>query len=119
MPSFLLHTFGRLSPAIYLRHVFFGSMFPLLLYVASNQRPQPLAPAVWAFALINTVLYPYARVVYEGVVDFIVGRNVFVTSATVLLFTKFVGMACCWMLALVMAPMGLAWLCWRQRRPDR
>lgn len=117
MHPVLAKTFGGLSPACYVRHALFGLLFPGLLYMASGSRTFP--PAVWAFALACSVLYPYARFAYEGVVGYVVGRNAFFGSATVLLLTKFATMGCCWLFAPVIAPLGLAWLYWRHRDADR
>lgn len=37
---------------------------------------------------INTLLYPYARFVYENVVDFITGNNVFFVNAVLMMSIK-------------------------------
>ena len=117
MHPVLAKTFGGLSTAVYVRHFLFGLLFPVLLHVASGSKTFP--PAVWAFSLACSVLYPYARFAYERVVAYIVGRNVFITSATVLMLTKVFTMACCWFFAPVVAPLGLVWLYWHHREDDR
>ena len=63
-----------------------------------------------AFMVISTLLYPYSRFVYESVAGYLMGRNIFFLNAFVLLFVKFIAMMLCWVLAIFMAPIGLAYL---------
>jgi hypothetical protein len=44
------------------------------------------------------------------VVDFIVGRNLFILPALLLIGFKFMTMLMCWFLAIFIAPVGLAYL---------
>jgi hypothetical protein len=60
-----------------------------------------------ALLVVNTLLYPYSRFVYEGVMGFIVGQNVFWMNV---LFMKLVTMALCWSCAIFIALIGLAYL---------
>jgi hypothetical protein len=69
-----------------------------------------------AFALTNTLLYPYSRFVYESVTGFIMGENVFFMNAMFLLVMKFFTMAACWFLAMVIAPVGLIYLYFHHSR---
>lgn len=59
---------------------------------------------------VNTLLYPYSRFVYESIVDFILGRNVFFVNATMMLIVKWMTMTFCWGFAIFVAPIGLAYL---------
>lgn len=65
---------------------------------------------VWGFAIICALLYPYSRFVYESVVGFIMGDNVFFTSAVLMLLIKYLTMSLCWVFAIFIAPIGLAYL---------
>jgi hypothetical protein len=60
--------------------------------------------------IINTLLYPYSRFVYEGVIGFIMGENVFFVNAFLVLLTKAITMILCWGFAISIAPVGLAYL---------
>jgi hypothetical protein len=60
--------------------------------------------------VLNTLLYPYSRFVYESVMDFIIGRNVFFVNAILMLAVKLMTMLLCWSLAIFVAPIGLAYL---------
>lgn len=58
----------------------------------------------------NTLLYPYSRFVYEGVMGFILGENVFLVDGLLMLATKVATMLFCWAAAVLVAPIGLAYL---------
>lgn len=111
MASLFWKTFGGLTAAYYFRHFFFGLMFPVITYFSlrDNLYPSPLI-ATCALVAANTLLYPYARFVYEGVVHFVLGDSVFYVNAGVHLFWKFLTMFCCWFLAILIAPLGLLYL---------
>ncbi len=68
---------------------------------------------------INTLLYPYARFVYESVVDFIPGNNVFFVNAVLMMSIKLVTMMLCWGAAIVVAPVGLAYLYHHHSKSER
>lgn len=55
---------------------------------------------------INTLLYPYAGFVYESVVDFISGNNVFFLNAVLMMSLKLMTMVLCWGAAICIAPVG-------------
>jgi len=70
----------------------------------------------WVLLAVNSLLYPYARFVYEGIVGFIMGDNVFVVNAFLMLFTKLITMSICWCMAIFIAPIGLLYLFIRHSR---
>jgi hypothetical protein len=111
MHPIILKTFGGLTSQYYFRQFLFGLIFAV-----------PFSLALFKFGLhrddfnmliiiiSNTILYPYARSVYEGVVNFIVGSNVFFVNAVFALFFKLMIMMICWSFAIFIAPVGLAYL---------
>ena len=92
--SFIKKTFGGLSASYYLRHLFFGAIFTALfialMYNGGDKR-------IFSYLIFtaNTFLYPYSRFVYESIVDFIFGDNVFFVNALFLLVAKFITMLLC------------------------
>ena len=68
---------------------------------------------------INTLLYPYSRFVYESVVGFIMGNNVYWVNAIFMLFVKLVTMSVCWSAAIFIAPIGLAYLYFHHSNASR
>ncbi|MDT4290519.1 hypothetical protein RO575_13205 [Methylomonas sp. MO1] len=112
MHPVIAKTFGGLTRQYYFRQFVFGLIFPALIIYASSQSPthNALKAEAIAFFAINTVLYPYSRFVYESVVDFIIGKNVFFVNALMLLFVKIFTMLICWACAIFIAPVGLIYL---------
>lgn len=111
----LQKTFGGLSAPYYSRHLFFGLVFAAIFLLSIRSLPGAKSLAV-LLCVVNTLLYPYARFVYEGVVGFILGNNVFFVSAVPMLLVKAMTMFICWMLAICIAPIGLAYLYFRSSR---
>lgn len=118
MRPIIQKTFGGLTPQYYFRQVIFGSLFPIFLVWASSQSPNSheIQMGLLTFFIINTVLYPYSRFFYESIIDFIMGKNVFFVNALMLLITKFITMSLCWIGAIFIAPIGLAYLFFKHSR---
>lgn len=111
-------TFGGLSRAYYFRQLFFGALFGIFIGWISSQAKGPTGPhvALYAFIIINTLLYPYSRFVYYCIIGFIMGNNVFYVNALFMLLVKYFTMCLCWAFAIFVAPIGLAYLYWHHRR---
>lgn len=112
MPSFLANTFGGLSANYYIRQFLFGLGITAVLYLAITQGKgvgeMPLA--VWPLLVLNTLLYPYARFIYEQVIGYVMGDNVFFLPLIIMLPVKLFTMLMCWSWAIIIAPFGLAYL---------
>lgn len=65
---------------------------------------------LWALAIVCALLYPYSRFVYESIVGFVMGENVFFINAIFMLIVKYFTMALCWAFSIFIAPIGLAYL---------
>ncbi len=112
MKQIIAKTFGGLTRQYYVRQFLFGLIFPSILVFGFYQGDPQASMSVGAAALFiaNTFLYPYSRFVYESVIDFIMGDNVFWVNAFMMLTVKFVTIALCWSLAIFIAPVGLVYL---------
>lgn len=113
MTAIFWKTFGGLAPAYYFRHFFFALMFPVLAYLGNKDNLYPSGWQAYVFSVVSTLLYPYSRFVYEAVVGFVIGRNVFFVNGGVLIFWKFITMLACWVFAICVAPMALLYLYFR------
>jgi len=116
MHPLIVKTFGGLTPAYYFRQLFFGLAFPALVYMALSRSSQPFQWSTVLLVIVNTLLYPYSRFVYESVIDFIVGNNVFFGNAVLMIAFKIVMMTFCWVLAIFIAPIGLVYLYFHHSR---
>jgi len=121
MHSIIARSFGGLTRAYYIRNFLFSLIFPALFIFISNfgkeSVPGGLLALILSFMAVSCLLYPYARFVYESVVNYIVGRNMFFVNAVLMLVVKFMTMFLCWYLAIFIAPLGLAYLYFRNRSP--
>lgn len=103
-------TFGGLSTQYYFRQLFFGLAIAAFIFFMSTQGGRSMPIGVLVFTIISTLLYPYSRFVYESIVGFVMGENVFFVNAIFMLMAKFFTMAMCWAAAIFIAPIGLAYL---------
>jgi len=110
MHPIIAKTFGGLSTQYYFRQFFFGALFFALMFFIMSKSPNPIQISLVIFMAISTFLYPYSRFVYESIVNFIMGENVFFVNAIFMLFTKLFTMLICWAFAIFIAPIGLAYL---------
>lgn len=112
MQPIIQKTFGGLTKEYYVRHFIFGLIFTGFFVFMQITNPKELSEAIPLFLIvaINTFLYPYARYVYESVIGFIMGDNLFITAALPAMMFKLIMMALCWALAIFIAPLGLAYL---------
>lgn len=95
MHPVLQKSFGGLSRQYYVRQLFFGLLFAGLILSMASRGPQGLPMGLAAVMAVNAFLYPYSRFVYERIVGFILGENVFFVNAILMLFVKAFTMAMC------------------------
>lgn len=110
MHPVIAKTFGGLTTQYYLRQFFFGFGMATIMYFFMSMGKLGVPISMIIFMAINTLLYPYSRFVYESVVNFILGENVFFTSIPLMLFIKWITIGICWACAIFVAPIGLAYL---------
>jgi hypothetical protein len=110
MHPIIQKTFGGLTKQYYFRQFFFGALFATFFFFMMSKSTHGIAFGALFVVVVNTLLYPYARFVYESIVGFIMGDNVFFVNAIMMLFVKIFTMAMCWAAAIFIAPIGLAYL---------
>ncbi|WP_448682598.1 hypothetical protein [Pseudomonas nicosulfuronedens] len=110
MQNLFRMTLGGLSAQYYFRQLFFGSLFLAIMVWGQFMNPQKIRIDFLAFSVLCTLLYPYSRFVYERIVGFIVGDNVFFWNAGFMLMVKAFTMMICWMFSIFIAPIGLIYL---------
>lgn len=110
MHPIIAKTFGGLSIQYYFRQFVFGLIFPAFIYYTVSKGTNPIQIGMVVLMLINTLLYPYSRFVYESVMNFIIGKNFFLVNALLMFVAKFFTMLLCWSMAIFIAPIGLAYL---------
>ncbi len=113
-----------LNPSYYFRNLFFGVLMSgfLIFVEISSAKAAGDAPAlkeVIILSIINTILYPYARYVYERIVDFILGDNVIYINLIFALLFKIFTMFLCWGLAIFIFPIGLIFIFLHQYKESK
>ncbi|ODN63860.1 hypothetical protein BA763_22160, partial [Burkholderia cenocepacia] len=100
MNSIITRSFGGLTRPYYIRNFLFSLIFPtVFIFISSFGKeglPGGLLALVLIFMAVSCLLYPYSRFVYESVVNYIVGRNMFFVNAALMLVVKFMTMFLCW-----------------------
>ena len=99
--------FGGLTKKYYIRQFLFGCIFLGFVIFGTMRHGIDL---FFFIGLISTFLYPYSRFVYESIIKFIIGENVFFMNAIAMLIFKFFMMFICWSAAILIAPIGMAYL---------
>ena len=112
-------TLGGLSMQYYFRQFFFGLAIAAFIFFMSTQGGRSMSVGMLFFTVVSTLLYPYSRFVYESVIGFVMGENVFFVNAIFMLFTKFITMAMCWVFAIFVAPIGFAYLYYHHSKAER
>jgi len=110
MTDFINKAFKGLNTSYYIRQIVFGVFTGLVFLFLMSAGFKNITFGFIIFAVINTLLYPYSRFAYESIANFIFGNNVFFVNAFWLLMVKFITMSMCWIGAIIIAPIGLAYL---------
>ncbi len=113
--SFLAKTLGGLSKAYYTRQFLFGLIFFISIVAISYNGYNYTGNASILvknviLGLICLLLYPYSRFVYESIIEYILGDNVFFVNVPLMLVTKLITMAICFVFSIFIAPIGLIYL---------
>lgn len=115
MHPVLYKSFGGLTRQYYLRQFFFGLLFVAFYTFMLTRANRPFPVGFGLFLTVSAFLYPYSRFVYESVVGFIMGDNLFILPLFLMMFAKALTMALCFVFAIFIAPIGLAYLYFRNR----
>lgn len=117
--DFFRKTLGGLKGSYYIRHFIFGALISTALIYITLQNPHGIRYENITFFIINALLYPYARFVYEQVIGFILGENIFFINAMVMITAKIVTMILCWGFLIFIVPLGLAYLYYYHSKSDK
>ncbi|ODS09713.1 hypothetical protein [Vibrio scophthalmi] len=116
MKEFFKVTFGGLETSYLIRQYIFGILITAFYVSVLTSDGKVLSTSVIAMFALNTLLYPYSRFVYESIVGFVLGENVFYVNAILMMIVKIMTMVICWAASIFIAPIGLAYIYYRQTR---
>lgn len=117
--SIFYKTLGGLKASYYIRHFIFGAVISAIFGYMTIHSSSGLTAGSIIFIIINTIFYPYARFVYEQIIGFVMGENVFFVNAIMKLATKLFTMMMCWGLSIFIAPIGLAYLYYHHTKIEK
>jgi hypothetical protein len=101
---------GGLSVSDYLKHLFFGIIMAIFFIYMFYNLGRASFLVVLVFA-VNALIYPYSRLLYESIADFIFRDNVFFVNPLFLLATKIITMLMCFGFAIfITMPAGLMYI---------
>ncbi|WP_282170912.1 hypothetical protein [Ruegeria atlantica] len=125
MNSFVAQVLGPLDRRWLFRAYLIGVLFLCMAVVVTftrepnlsldaNQRIIAIIGALTVFVL-NTALFPFAKIVWDSIRSFILGDTFLVTSTMFLFVGKFLVNFMLWTAAIFIAPIGIGYL-WLTRR---
>ena len=110
--------FGGLNKHYYFRNLFFASLFLILFIYLFMMHVSGEPWYIYILFVINTLLYPYSRYVFEKVSIFIIGKNIFLLELKFALAIKIVTMWICWVFAIFISPIGLITLYFKNKKNE-
>ncbi len=114
MKQLVIDAFAGIDKGYYLRHFIFGLAIAAFFLLLAPQFRSDKAMII--LLAINTLLYPYAHVVYDDVMGFIMGDNKFYINAIVFMVLKFWRMLILFIFSIFIAPLGLIYLAFYHHR---
>ena len=118
--NFLKRVFDGVKPAYLIRAYIIGAaFFGLFLYIAIAGLSQAgtVRPVQIVMMAICTLLFPFAKLVWDEVMELMRGRTFYVMPMLPLLFVKFVINGVLWACAPLIAPLGILYI-WFRTRPN-
>ncbi|HGJ5890498.1 MAG TPA: hypothetical protein ACHBZA_03860 [Arsenophonus apicola] len=117
--NFLKKTLGGLDNSYYFRHFFFGALISVIIFWLVNYNSSGIPASIIIMTIINTLLYPYSRFVYEQIISFIIGDHIFYFEIKWMLTAKFMTMIICWAFSIFIAPFGLFYLYYYHSKQEK
>ncbi|SSS46530.1 Uncharacterised protein [Acinetobacter baumannii] len=114
--NILTNSFGGLESRYHLRNLVFGAIFGLCAWLlidalesgAANPKPLSVIVTIKILIILNSLLYPYAKYFYDYLWGFLLGDRVYAYSLNpITIFFVLIMRYFCWCFAIVLAPIAL------------
>lgn len=115
--QFLHRTFGAIDRQFLVRAYLIGvalMAFFVWIELKAEGNIAAAAPQI-LLAIASTILFPFAKLVWNEIRDFLLGSNVFFLNAILMVAGKVVVNLMLWFFAFFIAPVGLVYLWYRTR----
>lgn len=120
--SVFSRTLGSLTPQFTIRAYGVGiALFVFIAWIAfsspgaSHGEQEAIPYAALFYAFVNTLLFPFSKLVWNELRNLALGDNFVLINAFVMLIAKIFINLFLWCLAIFIAPMGLLYLWYRTR----
>lgn len=115
--SFISRTFGALRPTYVIRAYVIGAIFFACILWLHLQTPDTHSTTdkvvMLAYLFACTLLFPFAKLVWDELRNVALGSNFFLMNAAILIFLKLVVNMMLWFFAVFVAPLGILYLWYR------
>ncbi len=112
MKQFITDAFTGIDKSYYIRHFIFGIGISILFFALQEFKINSMV----FFLIVSTFLYPYANLVYDNVMSFIIGDNEFRINIFLFMFLKFSRMLLLFGFSIFIAPIGFVYLAFYHNR---
>lgn len=97
----------------------FLSLFSFLFFSGVNKNLSYFDIVMLVLLLsVNTILFPFSKLVWDEVMNMVLGRNVIFVNALFLFGAKILINATLWVFAIFVAPIGLIYIWFRTRESE-
>jgi hypothetical protein len=112
--------FSGLHPSYIIRSYLIGLVFfGMIAAVAASSKEQAGLPlGMIAISVLNTLLFPFSKLVWDELRNLALGNNVIIMNAIFLFMLKWLINTLLWGFAIVVAPAGILYLWYRTREPQ-
>jgi len=112
--KFFKRTFGTidrryLARSYLISMLYFCIMFPFFLH-------PDLSPIITIFITLNTLLFPFSKIVWDASKAFVLGETIIVQNALALFVAKYLINAILWSASIFIAPIGIAYLFFKSKQ---
>ncbi|MCA0964983.1 hypothetical protein, partial [Salipiger bermudensis] len=108
--------FGSIDRRYLIRAYLIGLAFFAFFFLISRDTPsEDLPTGMVTIMAINTLLFPFAKLVWDQTRDFAMGNTVVFSPAWYLFVMKYLVNGFLWALALFVAPLGIGYLWFKTR----
>lgn len=114
--SIIRNSFGGLTKEYYFRNIFIGSLFGICAWLlidvlekgSDNPKEFTTIITIKALIVLNSLLYPYSKFMYDSIWGIVLGDRVYAHSINPISIVFILIMRyLCWAFAILLAPLGL------------
>ncbi len=102
-------------PAYLIRAWLIGAVFLAIILFFAFQNKNGFPYGLVVYSVICTILFPFSKLVWDEMKNLIMGNNIFVMNALMLMLLKYMVNAVLWVFAPFIAILGIGYIWYRTR----